>query len=110
MLFSIAVVVGLVLYPMWIVFEKMGRKGWEGIIPIYNVYVMLKIAGRASWLIILFLIPIVNIGIWILACHGVAKGFGKEDMFALIMSFFPIIGFPLLAYRSSEKFDASAVK
>lgn len=32
----------------WKIFEKAGRKGWEAIIPIYNMYVMTQIAGLQS--------------------------------------------------------------
>lgn len=24
----------------WMVYKKMGRQGWEGIVPIYNTYVL----------------------------------------------------------------------
>lgn len=30
-------IVVLMLVSMWKIFEKAGRQGWEGIIPIYNV-------------------------------------------------------------------------
>ena len=105
-IFMLAIVLGLFLIPMWIVFEKMGRKGWESLIPIYNIYVMLKVVGRPIWLLILFLIPIINIGVWLLICHEIAKRFGKGDMFGIILAFFPIIGFPLVAYKKGEKFQA----
>jgi hypothetical protein len=30
----------------WRVFQKAGQPGWACIIPIYNVYIMTKIAGK----------------------------------------------------------------
>ena len=56
----IAVIV-LVFAGLWHVFVKAGRPGWEGIIPIYNYYVVLKIVGRPGWWLILYFIPIVNL-------------------------------------------------
>jgi len=45
----------------WRVFEKAGEPGWAALIPIYNIYVELKIVGRPWWWLLLLLIPIVNI-------------------------------------------------
>lgn len=39
-------IVVLLLVSMWKVYEKAGRQGWEGIIPIYNLYVMLQIINN----------------------------------------------------------------
>ncbi|MBR2863943.1 hypothetical protein IKG12_01325 [Candidatus Saccharibacteria bacterium] len=33
----------------WKIFTKAGEKGWKSLIPIYNVYVMLKISGMKNW-------------------------------------------------------------
>lgn len=30
----------LTLVASWMVYKKMGRQGWEGIVPIYNLYVL----------------------------------------------------------------------
>ena len=55
-------IVVLLLVSMWKVYEKAGRQGWEGIIPIYNLYVMLQIINRPWWwLLIMIFVPIANI-------------------------------------------------
>ena len=66
-------------------FEKAGRPGWQGYIPIYNAYVMIELTGKPKWWIILMLIP----GINVLAIIGITidllKSFGKfslRDWFA----------------------------
>ena len=52
-------IVVLLLVSMWKVYEKAGRQGWEGIIPIYNLYVMLQIINRPWWwLLIMIFVPI----------------------------------------------------
>lgn len=33
----------------WKIFTKAGEKGWKSLIPIYNVYIMLKISGMKNW-------------------------------------------------------------
>jgi hypothetical protein len=41
---------------MWKVFTKAGKPGWAAIVPIYNIIVLLGIAGKPTWWIILFFI------------------------------------------------------
>ncbi len=45
----------------WVVFTKAGEERWKSLIPIYNLYVLLRIVGRPGWWLILYLIPIVNV-------------------------------------------------
>src|SRR3954454_20750443 len=80
-----------ILAGMWKAFEKMGRQGWEGIIPIYNIYILLQIIGKPVWWLILFFIPIVNIVIMILVCIEVAKGFGKGTGFGVCLALFGFV-------------------
>ena len=55
------VVTILSLAAAWRLFQKMGRKGWEGIIPIYNTYVLFEELYGNGWRMLLFLIPLYNI-------------------------------------------------
>jgi hypothetical protein len=95
--FIVFVIVG-----MWKVFTKAGKPGWASIIPIYNIIVLLQIAGRPIWWIILYLIPFVNIVIAILVTIDVAKRFGKGAGFAIGMVFLPFIFFPILGFGDAQ--------
>ena len=91
---------------MWKVFTKAGKPGWASIIPIYNMVVLLDIAGKPVWWIILFFIPIVNLIFAILTYVGLADRFGKGGGFAvglilLGIIFFPILGFGGAQYRGA---------
>lgn len=107
----VALLVGLVLtvfmiVAMWKVYEKAGEPGWASIIPIYNLIVLLKIAGRPLWWVILLIIPIVNVVITILVSIDIAKHFGKGAGFGLGLAFlsfifYPILGFGEASYRPS---------
>ena len=47
-----AVIIALYVFLIiagWKIFTKAGEKGWKSIIPIYNVYVLLKISGMKNW-------------------------------------------------------------
>src|SRR6185295_1889515 len=65
------------LAALWKVFAKAGQPGWAILIPIYNLYVMCKIAGRPGWWLLLMLIPFVNLIIMIILYVDIAKSFGK---------------------------------
>ena len=92
----------LMLAAMWRIFTKAGQPGWACIIPLYNVYVMLKVAGKPGWWLILFFIPIVNIITEIVMYVGIANNFGKGGGFAVGMIFLPFIFFPILGFGSAR--------
>jgi len=87
---------------MWKVFEKAGKPGWASIIPIYNAIVILDIAGKPVWWILLYLIPIVNIVVSIMVTHSLSKNFGHDVVFTLGLIFLPFIFWPILAFGDSQ--------
>ena len=103
MLVCLAILV-LVIAGVWKVFTKAGKPGWGAIIPIYNVILLLEIAGRPIWWIILMFIPLVNIVVAIIVAIDVARNFGKGTGFGLGLAllgfiFYPILGFSDAQYR-----------
>lgn len=92
------VIVVVLIAAMWKVFEKAGEPGWAAIIPIYNILVLLKIAGKPAWWVILFLIPFVNFIVAIITMIAIARNFGKGVGFALGLTFLGVIFFPMLAW------------
>ncbi len=103
LLILIFIALGLfVLVSYWKVFVKAGQPGWGILIPIYNIYLLLKIAGKPGWWLILYLIPLVNIVIAILVCIDIAKNFGKDTLFGLGLAFLGIIFYPILAFGSAQ--------
>ena len=91
-------VIVLVIAGLWKTFSKAGQPGWAAIIPLYNVYVMLKIAGKPGWWLILFFIPLVNLIMGIIAYHALSTAFGKGVGFTLGLIFFPYIFIPILGF------------
>lgn len=92
------VVMVFLLVAIWKVFQKAGQPGWGCLIPIYNIYVLLKIAGKPGWWLIFFFIPIANLVVGIIACIGVANNFGKGGGFAAGLILLPIVFYPILAF------------
>ena len=101
-IFVIAMVIALfMIICFWKIFTKAGKPGWAAIIPIYNTIVMLEIAGKPIWWIILMFIPFVNLIMLIILMIALAKSYGQGAGFAIGMIFLPIIFFPILAFGSS---------
>ncbi|MEZ5387997.1 MAG: DUF5684 domain-containing protein [Prosthecobacter sp.] len=86
----------------WKVFAKAGEPGWACIIPIYNLVVLLKVAGKPIWWIILLILPLVNIVISLLVALGVAQNFGKSSGFGIGLWLLGFIFFPILAFGDAK--------
>src|SRR5262245_54425946 len=72
------------LVGMMKVFEKAGRPGWEGLIPIYNLFVLIvEILGKEWWWILLCLIPCVQWVIFVILGIELAKRFGQDPIFGV---------------------------
>ena len=104
MLFAVAIMFLLYAFMFWALFEKAGWPGWASLVPIYNVYVLLKIADMSGWWLLGFLVPILNIVVGLVMLwkisfafgHGVGYFFG---LWLLSIVFFPILGFGKSQYQ-----------
>jgi len=93
------VLIGIVFVGLWKTFEKMGKPGWAGIVPIYNIIVLLEVVRKPMWWIALFLIPFVGP---ILVGIEVAKCFGKEGGFGVGLGLLPFVFYPILGFGSAR--------
>ena len=101
LLVMVAVIVG-----GWKMFVKAGKPGWGIIIPIYNFILLLEIAERPIWWILLLLIPVVDIVVCFMVYVEVAKKFGKGVGFGVGLTllgfiFIPILGFGDAVYQGA---------
>lgn len=101
-------VVVLVFVSLWKIFEKAGKPGWAGIVPIYNIIVWLELVGRPLWWIVLMFVPCVSIVVGILLCIDLAKAFGKTPGYGIGMALLPFIFFPMLAFSDARYVGPSA--
>lgn len=96
-LYLIIAVVAIVA--LWKIFVKAGEPGWASIIPLYNTYTLVKIAGLNPLLFLLFLVPIVNVVFAIYVMIKLGAAFGKSAgwsvVFLVILSF---IGMLMLGF------------
>jgi hypothetical protein len=89
--------------PMWAVFKKAGSDmAWAAFVPIFNLYVLLKIVGRPGWWLLLFLIPIVNFIVLIVVYYDLSKSFGHGAGFTIGLIFLQWIFLAILGWGSSQ--------
>ena len=79
-----------------------GKPGWGAIIPIYNIVLLLQIAGRPIWWIILLIIPIVNFIVAIVVALDIARKFGKGAGFGIGLALLGFIFYPILGFGSAQ--------
>ncbi|MDX1417214.1 MAG: DUF5684 domain-containing protein [Candidatus Promineifilaceae bacterium] len=93
----------LVIAGLWKVYVKAGQPGWAAIIPIYNIYVLTQIIGRPWWWLLLLFIPFVNIVVSIIMAIDLAKSFGKDAAYGvLLLWLFSIIGYLVLGFGDAQ--------
>ena|SRR5437868_4215023 len=92
------VVIAAMLAGMWKSFEKMGRKGWEGIVPFYNFYILMQVMGKDIIWFILCLIPFVNC----IPMMDVAKAWGKSSGFGIGLALLGFVFWPLLGFTDAK--------
>jgi hypothetical protein len=86
-----AFIVGLAAYiyvslALMTIANKTGTpNGWLAWIPIANIILMLMIAKKPIWWIVLFLIPLVNIVMAILVWMGIAEARSKPNWWGVLM-------------------------
>jgi hypothetical protein len=99
-IFCIAIAI-FILAGQWKVFTKAGQPGWACIIPIYNIYIMTKIAGKPGIWTLWCLIPLVNIVFVIWLYNMISKSYGHDEGFTVGLVLLGIIFWPILGFGSS---------
>jgi hypothetical protein len=87
---------------LWKSFEKADIDGWRALIPLYNIYIIVKLAGFSGWMVLGFFIPILNIFIPPYVYYKFAKNFDKGVLLSVLTGLLPYIGVPLIGFGSSN--------
>ena len=99
---------GLVIYvivvvALWRVFAKAGWPGILAIIPIVNMFILVKVAGYSAWLGLLYFVPIANLILAIIVAVKVGANFGKGGAFSFFLLFLlPFIGYLILGFGDAR--------
>ena len=90
----------------WMIFKKMGRQGWEGIVP-FNTYVLCQELYGNGWKFLLLLIPFYNIYFAIKMMVDLAKAFNQGVGFAIGLLLLPFVFNLILAFGGAQYMDGS---
>ena len=99
----------LVVIGMWKVFAKAGQPGWAALIPIYNVIVLLRVAGLPwHWVFALFLPFIPFLGalallvLQVMLLHRISTRFGQGVGFTIGLTLLGPIFWLILGFGDSK--------
>ena len=104
------IVIGIVFHiGMWKVLEKAGQPGWAVLIPIYNVIVLLRVAGLAWYWVFAPLVAIIPILGWIAYIvwivwvhHRISTRFGQGVGFTIGLTLLGPIFWLILGFGSAK--------
>ena len=117
-------IIGFYFFTMYKLFEKCGFEGWKALIPFYNKYIELKIAGLHWWYIIMYIVSIFlfidgKTGIKILCvlvliffhsvlsynmCKRVNNDKNPLLLDFILLTFVPLVYLPIMALNKSYKY------
>ncbi len=80
----------VLLASLWKLFQKAGKPAWAAFVPGYNILVWLKISGKPWWWIVLFLVPGVNLLMFLIMNVNISIVLGKRSFKEhVLMTFLP---------------------
>ncbi|MCB0781289.1 MAG: signal peptidase I, partial [Flavobacteriales bacterium] len=99
-LFLIAYLV--VLYAcLWKLLQKAGKPAWAGLVPVYNIILWLRISGKPWWWVFLFIVPGVNLLMFILMNVNISIVLGEREVKDhVVMVFLPWYKIPQLVFSN----------
>lgn len=90
---------------LWMVFRKAGYKGWEVLVPVYNIFIWTKIINKHWYWVILALVPYLNIFIILLMVVETVKCFGKFGLGAqALAALVPFIYIPYVGFNKQLEY------
>lgn len=105
----------------WKLFTKAGEEGWASLIPVYNLYVTIKIAfsGSKNWLILFYLVTpigmlistglglflsLASLGVSIYISYQFVRRYADAGL-SIMALFFPIIVYPIIAFSGKYEYE-----
>ncbi len=93
---------GLEFVGLWKTFEKGNYPGLFSLIPLYNAYVLVVIAGLSPWILLLFSLPGVNLLLSFFIHFKLARKFQFGFITSIFLAvFYWIILYPIIGFGNS---------
>lgn len=88
---------------LWKIFEKAGFPGWSALIPLYNIFILVKIIDLPTAFAFFYFIPVINIMAHAYTCFKLAQCFNKNPIYYTAGLFIlPFVFVPVLGLGSSR--------
>lgn len=88
---------------LWKIFEKAGYKGYNVLIPFWNIWLWIKIIDKKKWWFLYCLIPFLNVFIVMLMIVETVKCFKKNGFWYQLLSILiPFVILPILGFSKKE--------
>jgi hypothetical protein len=92
----------MTLLGIWRVLAKAGHRGWLALVPFVNIVMLLRVAGRRSWWIMLYVIPIAGILASIVVGEDLAERFGRSRRFGIGLGLLPPVFLLILGFSRDQ--------
>ncbi|MEM6783635.1 MAG: DUF5684 domain-containing protein [Bacteroidota bacterium] len=87
---------------LWLTFEKAGYAGWMALVPVLNLFVLVQIAEKPEWWIVLYLLPLINAVAGVLVTQAIAERFGRSTLFGVGLFLAPWLCYPILGFGEDD--------
>ncbi len=89
-LFFLLLLIAAIYIYFAVALQRMAKKiniqdDWFAWIPVLNLVLVLRIANRPAWWIVLLFIPIIQVIVSVIVWMDVAKAMGKEEWWGILM-------------------------
>jgi len=91
---------------LWRTFAKAGLPAWGAIVPIYNVVLVVRLAGWSSREALYLLIPVLNVVVLVVVSLEIAHRFGRGKLFGIGLAILPHAFYPILGF-GRDQYDPS---
>lgn len=68
---------------------------WLAWVPFFNLFILLRAAGRPAWYLLLLLLPLVNLVVAAIVFMALAERRGRLSLYGLLL-FVPVVNLPVL--------------
>lgn len=96
--YAIFLIIIINIISLWKIEKKIRNKGWVAVVPIYNIICLSKdVLGSSLYALFLF-VPLGNVIFIFVLYYKLGKVFNKGNLFSMLLTLFPIIFLPILAF------------
>ena len=93
------------LLGLWFIFKRAGRAPWKALVPFWNLIVWNDLCNKKKWFVVWFLVPGINIFVYLLLVVDTAKLFRRNNLIEETLAVLvPFIYLPLLGLNKGWQY------